>query len=237
MFEDARRAGARGCRGCGDRLRPAVRPQALYGSSACRARQWRADRRLRQRPAAVRYGAGEVECPECGARWVAGVDRHSKALHCSWRCCVVRAWRSGSSSSHDRAACCRGNRPTPSGTVVAWPARATMASGRGPARSALAEPVRRSGPPPPTSAMPSARHGGCTARAAASRDSTVIRSRRPPTARGIAAIQERALPSSFGVADRPEVSMTTKARGGVRRRLGSTAPGTPPSGATAGPWV
>jgi hypothetical protein len=35
-----------------------------------------------------------------------------------------------------------------------------MTSGRGLARSALAKPVRRSVPPPPTSGIPSARHSG-----------------------------------------------------------------------------
>jgi len=92
VSEDAGRARERSCRVCGDRLGPGARPAAVYCSSACRARQWRTDRRLRKRLAAVRGGAGEAECPECGARWVVGVDRRSNALYCSKRC-KVRAWR------------------------------------------------------------------------------------------------------------------------------------------------
>lgn len=47
---------------------------------------------MRKRLAAVQAGVGEAECPECGARWVVGVDRRSDALYCSTRC-KVRAWR------------------------------------------------------------------------------------------------------------------------------------------------
>lgn len=64
----------------------------MFCSSACRARQWRTHGRLCKRLAAVQDGSGEVECPECGARWVAGLDRRSNAVYCSRRC-VVRAWR------------------------------------------------------------------------------------------------------------------------------------------------
>jgi hypothetical protein len=92
VSEDTGRAGERICRGCGERLRPGARPGAEFCSSVCRSRQWRRERRLRQRLAAVRDGTGEVECPECGARWVAGVDRRSDAVFCSPRC-KVRAWR------------------------------------------------------------------------------------------------------------------------------------------------
>ncbi|TXL83399.1 hypothetical protein EW053_37255 [Streptomyces sp. IB2014 016-6] len=92
MSEGAGWAGKRICRACGERLASRVRPDAVFCSAACRSRQWRADRRLRKRLAAVQGGAGEVECPECGHRWVAGVDRRSDALFCSARC-KVRAWR------------------------------------------------------------------------------------------------------------------------------------------------
>lgn len=96
------RAGERNCRACGDRLRTGSRPDALFCSAACRARQWRTDRRLRRLTAAVLGGAGEVECPECGARWVAGVDRRSNAVYCSRRC-VVRAWRRRKETFGERA--------------------------------------------------------------------------------------------------------------------------------------
>jgi hypothetical protein len=55
---------------------------AMFCSSACRARQWRRERRLRKRLAAVQDSAGEAVCPECGAWWVVGVDRRSDALYC-----------------------------------------------------------------------------------------------------------------------------------------------------------
>jgi hypothetical protein len=92
VSEGTGRAGEKNCRACGERLRPGARPDALFCSSACRARQWRTDRQVRKRLAAVQSGVGEAECPECGARWVASVDRRSTALFCSGRC-RVRAWR------------------------------------------------------------------------------------------------------------------------------------------------
>ncbi|AJE81630.1 hypothetical protein SLNWT_1254 [Streptomyces albus] len=52
--------------------------------------------------AAVRDKVGLVECPECGARWVAGVDRRSDARFCSRRC-VVGAWRKRKDPYADRA--------------------------------------------------------------------------------------------------------------------------------------
>ena len=61
--------------------------------------------------------------------------------------------------------------------------------------------------------------------AAASQEITETRSRRPPTARAIAATSSSALPSSASLTE-PEVSITTHTRGGLRRRLGSTTPGT-----------
>lgn len=72
--------------------------------------------------------------------------------------------------------------------------------------------------------MPSAWHSGTATRAAASQENTVTRSRRPPTARVIAATSSSALPSSASLTD-PEVSMTTLTCGGLRRRLGRTTPG------------
>lgn len=90
------------CRGCGVRLRPDARPDAVFCSAACRARQWRVDRRLRHRVAAELDGAGRVECPVCGAWWVAGVDRRSDAVYCSRRC-VVRAWRARKESFGERS--------------------------------------------------------------------------------------------------------------------------------------
>lgn len=60
MSEDAGRAGERICRGCGERLRPGARPEAEFCSSVCRSRQWRRERRLRKRLAAVQGGTGEV---------------------------------------------------------------------------------------------------------------------------------------------------------------------------------
>ena len=96
------RAGERNCRACGERLRPASRPDAVFCSTACRARQWRTERRLLKRLAAVQGGVDEAECPECGARWVAGVDRRSNAVYCSRRC-VVRAWRRRKETFGERA--------------------------------------------------------------------------------------------------------------------------------------
>jgi hypothetical protein len=96
------RARERICRACGERLWPGVRPDAMFCSAACRARQWRTQRQLRKRLAAVQSGADEVECPECGARWVAGVDRRSNAVYCSRRC-VVRAWRRRKETFGERA--------------------------------------------------------------------------------------------------------------------------------------
>lgn len=66
VSEDDRRAVERVCGGCGERLRPAARPDAVYCSAACRSRQWRRDRRLRKRVAAELSGAGQAKCPECG---------------------------------------------------------------------------------------------------------------------------------------------------------------------------
>src|SRR3954468_18127156 len=85
VSEDAGRVGERICRGCGERLRRGARPRAEVCSSACRSRQWRRERRLRQRLAAARDGMGEAECSECGTRWVADVDRRSDAVFCSPR--------------------------------------------------------------------------------------------------------------------------------------------------------
>ncbi len=61
-------------------------------------------------------------------------------------------------------------------------------------------------------------------RDAESQGSTVTRSRRPPTARAIAATSRSALPGSASLTD-PEVSTTTLTRGRRRRRLGRTMPG------------
>jgi hypothetical protein len=80
-------------------------------------------------------------------------------------------------------------------------------------------------PPPPTSSTPSAAHTARTPCAWASHDTTRTRSRRPPTAREIAATSRSATPSSASLTE-PEVSTITHTRGGRRRRLGSTAPGT-----------
>ncbi len=143
---------------------------------------------------------------------------------------VSGSWSGSSSCRYDDES--RGNRPTTVrhgggvlGHGVCPSVSATTTSGRGRERSAVVKPDRRSVPPPPTSAMPSPRHSGCTVRAAASHDTTLTRSRRPPTAREIAAISRSAPPSSASLTD-PEVSTTTQTRGGLRRRLGSTAPGT-----------
>ncbi len=64
-------------------------------------------------------------------------------------------------------------------------------------------------------------------RAAASQGTTVTRSRRAAHGAGDGGdLEERA--AQFGVIlTDPEVSMTTQTRGGLRRRLDSTAPGTP----------
>ncbi|HBF85399.1 MAG TPA: hypothetical protein DD420_37400 [Streptomyces sp.] len=102
MSEGAERAGDRDCRACGERLKPDARPEAVFCSSVCRCRQWRKEQRLRKRLAAVRDETGMVECPECGACWVAGVDRRSDARFCSRRC-VVRAWRKRKDPFADRA--------------------------------------------------------------------------------------------------------------------------------------
>lgn len=56
--------------------------------AACRAGQRRMDRRPRKPLAVVQSGVGEVECPECGARWVAGVEKRSPTVYCSKRCKV-----------------------------------------------------------------------------------------------------------------------------------------------------
>lgn len=74
--------------------------------------------------------------------------------------------------------------------------------------------------------MFSERQSGMAIPAAASQEITETRSRRPPTAREIAATSSSALSSSASLTD-PEVSITTQTRGGVRRRLGSSTPGTP----------
>ncbi|QDA10379.1 hypothetical protein FMM49_01210 (plasmid) [Streptomyces rimosus subsp. rimosus] len=84
--------GGRRCRVCGRRLRPGARPQAVYCSAACRARQWRTERSLRKRAAAVRDRGCQRTCPQCGTTWVAGVDRRLSAVFCSPRC-RTRAWR------------------------------------------------------------------------------------------------------------------------------------------------
>lgn len=118
-----------------------------------------------------------------------------------------RGMQEGSSSaSHDR-----GNRPTTvrhGGCVLGhgvWPSvRTTTASGRGCIRRALVKPERGSVPPPPTSGIPSARHSVCATGAAASQGRTVTRSRRPPTAREIAATSRSALPSSTSLTDADE---------------------------------
>ncbi|QIP71791.1 hypothetical protein DQ392_27900 [Streptomyces reniochalinae] len=102
MSEGAERARVRDCPACGERLRPDARPEAVFCSSVCRSRQWRKEQRLRKRLAAVRDKVGLVECPECGARWVAGVDRRSDARFCSRRC-VVGAWRKRKDPYADRA--------------------------------------------------------------------------------------------------------------------------------------
>ncbi len=67
-----------------------------------RARLRHRERRLRQRLAAVQDGRGEVECPECGARWG---GRHLPPLGrrlCSPRC-KVRAWRRRAESFDERS--------------------------------------------------------------------------------------------------------------------------------------
>ncbi|THA77837.1 hypothetical protein E6U81_34325 [Streptomyces sp. A0592] len=97
MSEGSGRPGVRVCGGCGDRLRPDARPDAVFCSTACRARSWRRDRRLRRRVMAELNGAGRVTCPQCGTPWVAGVDRRSDAVYCSRRC-VMRAGRSRNES-------------------------------------------------------------------------------------------------------------------------------------------
>lgn len=102
VSDGAGRAGERVCGGCGERLRPEARPDAVYCSTACRARQWRRGRRLGKRVAAELSGAGRAECPECGARWVVGVDRRSNAVYCSRRC-VVRAWRARKETFGERS--------------------------------------------------------------------------------------------------------------------------------------
>jgi hypothetical protein len=102
VSEDGSLTSERWCRCCGVRLRPESPLGALYCSTACRARQWRVDRRLRKRVAAELSGVGRVECPECGERWVAGVDRRSNAVYCSRRC-VMRAWRSRNESFGERS--------------------------------------------------------------------------------------------------------------------------------------
>lgn len=102
VSEDAGRAGERVCDGCGVRLKPEARPNAVYCSGACRSRQWRRERRLRKRVAAELSGVGRAECPECGATWVAGVDRRSNAVYCSRRC-VTRAWRARKETFGERS--------------------------------------------------------------------------------------------------------------------------------------
>ncbi|OMI36508.1 hypothetical protein SPAR_25861 [Streptomyces sparsogenes DSM 40356] len=57
---------------------------------------------MRKRVAAEIGGAGRAECPECGATWVAGVDRRSNAVYCSRRC-VTRAWRARKESFGERS--------------------------------------------------------------------------------------------------------------------------------------
>ena len=102
MSEGAGQAGERVCAGCGERLRLKARPAAVYCSAACRSRQWRRDRRLRKRVAAELSGNGQAKCPECGATWVAGVDRRSNAVYCSRRC-VTRAWRARKETFGERS--------------------------------------------------------------------------------------------------------------------------------------
>ncbi|RDG36752.1 hypothetical protein DVH02_18330 [Streptomyces corynorhini] len=102
MSEDAGQAVERACEGCGSRLRPSAPPRARFCSTACRARHWRRDLRLRKRVAAELDGAGRAECPECGTTWVAGVDRRSNAVYCSRRC-VTRAWRARKESFGERS--------------------------------------------------------------------------------------------------------------------------------------
>lgn len=67
------RTGERSCRTCGERLKSGVRADTAFCSSERCARQWRTERRLRKRLAAVRSGAGEAKCPVCGACWALGV--------------------------------------------------------------------------------------------------------------------------------------------------------------------
>lgn len=102
MPKDANEAMERACRACGDRLRPGARPDAVFCSTTCRSRQWRVERRLRRRLAAVQSGVGEGKCRECGARWVAGVDRRFAAVYCSPKC-KVRAWRRRNDPFADRS--------------------------------------------------------------------------------------------------------------------------------------
>lgn len=90
------------CEGCGERLRPGARPDAVFCSAVCRARQWRRVRRLRKRVAAELDGDGVVKCPVCGATWLAGVDWRSNAVYCSRRC-VTRAWRDRKDSYGERS--------------------------------------------------------------------------------------------------------------------------------------
>lgn len=92
VSEDVGRAEARVCGDCGERMRLGARPDAVFCSAVCRARQWRRSRRLRKRVAAELDGEGLAKCPACGATWVVGVEWRSNAVYCS-RKCVTRAWR------------------------------------------------------------------------------------------------------------------------------------------------
>ncbi|ARF73800.1 hypothetical protein B7C62_17155 [Kitasatospora albolonga] len=93
MSEGVGEVARRFCEGCGRPLSSEAPARARFCSAVCRCRQWRQGQRLRKRVAAELSGAGRAECPECGAIWVAGVDRRSNAVYCSRRC-VTRAWRS-----------------------------------------------------------------------------------------------------------------------------------------------
>ncbi|ONI80017.1 hypothetical protein ALI144C_23465 [Actinosynnema sp. ALI-1.44] len=86
--------GARRCPSCGGRLPGSARRDAVYCSTACRARHWRWERASRVRVAAIRDASehGRARCAECGTEWVRGVEHRTDARFCSPQC-RTRAWR------------------------------------------------------------------------------------------------------------------------------------------------
>lgn len=81
------------CPSCGAELPDRVRHDALYCSSACRARHWRWAQRSRSRICAMR-GEGQLRarCAECDSTWVVGLEHRAGTIYCSHRC-RTRAWR------------------------------------------------------------------------------------------------------------------------------------------------